>query len=469
MDVYRIDTNPDPKKRAEPQLLSSQEMRGNWTYHAFVASHDGKSRLVFAGRGFEIHRDGKVARFAVPLVPAAAGVYWSPDNNFVTFWAPLAGRTDVPEGSAPFGLAVLDVRKITSEMIAASAERPIEPPFEIAYAPPEGHQGFGVEWSPAGDAIYVLERSWSDGEEPERNTQLVRVPFPRGGTPTVVAKLGGVIDFFMPPVSRFEHGEGPSKRPYWIALGHPRGLFVVDPKGRNVRRLAKLPATGLHNIEWHPGRRDQLALYFKRAMMNSQGERFKGLYLVHLDRIGRGEQSDEIERLHEEADIHTLWYSPKGTYVSWATADAVYLRKSEPAKDGEPAPVAQTIVPTLEDHEHAEVKGFSWHHSEKKLAVAVGNAVLIYEPEHLEREPLVVARLGRDTDFVAEPVWVGNEIVLTQFCDIAPPPDGVNRFDVEAELPEEETPEGGAKGASRKADSGTTQPPKRAGAGSGGR
>ncbi len=462
MDVYRIDTNPDPKKRDTPLVLSSKEMRGNWTFHAFVMAHDGRTNFVYTGRGFELHRDGEVFEFQHAMTPGISGVYWSPDSSKVTLWTNLAGRTDVPKDVGAFGLGVLDVRKLTSEM--ADAAEPIAPPLEIVYAPPIGRNGYGVEWSPSGDAIYVLERA--TGEHGERNSQLVRVPYPKG-EPVVIARMGGMIDFFMPPVSRFEHGEGPSKRPYWIVFGHARGLFLVDPKGRYLRRLAKLPATGLQNVEWHPGRRDQLALYFKHAMVNSNGERFKGVYLVHLDRLGKeGEAGgDVVEPLHGETDVHTLWYSPRGKYISWATADAIYLRSTEPSDVEGEAPPVTMLTPKLggeADEERPAIKGYSWHPSEKRIAVAAGNAALIFDVEHPEREPLVVARLGRSSDFVAEPVWDGDDLVLTQFCDIAYDPDAINKFNVEAEIPEEgagSDPKGAAQGTGSSGTSSGRRPP----------
>ncbi len=439
MDVYRIDTNPDPKKREMPRVLATQEMRHRWTYHAYAMSHDGRANLIFRGYGFDIQQAGKVARFSADLTAGNPGIYWSPDSRAVTFWTAIRPEDGVKGEHAQVGLAVLDLRQITTEMVNASQEWPVRPPYRLIYAPPKDHEGFGVEWSPSGEAVYVLERVIADGD---RHTRLVRIPYPKEGEPTQVAMIGGMIDFFMPPVSRFEGGEGPSKRPYWIVFGHARGLFVVDPKGRHLRKLARLPATGLQNVEWHPGRKDQVALYFKHAMLNAQGQRFKGVYLVHLERIGREEAGSVVEEVYPNNDVHTLWYSPRGNYISWANGSTVYLRSTAEVDPEEGAPTVIELNPTVDD-EPVEVKGFAWHAKEKKVAVAAGGALLVYDVEHPEREPLLAARLGRAaSDFVAEPKWAGDEVTLTLFCDITPDPGAINRFGVTTAEPEEEPKDG---------------------------
>lgn len=54
-------------------------------------------------------------------------------------------------------------------------------------------------------------------------TQIQRIPMPNGGTPRRIVRVAGVIDFFMPPVSRFENGSGPDRHPYEIIFGAREG------------------------------------------------------------------------------------------------------------------------------------------------------------------------------------------------------------------------------------------------------
>jgi hypothetical protein len=39
------------------------------------------------------------------------------------------------------------------------------------------------------------------------------------------------------------------------------------------------------------------------------------------DRAGGAAETSEdyAENLHDQLDIHTLWYSPRGTYMTWAS------------------------------------------------------------------------------------------------------------------------------------------------------
>lgn len=444
MDVYSCDTNPDPEKREEPSRLSSVEMHGRWTEHAYIMSHDRQSALFLVPGGFEIRTKGTNTRFGVPLVPNNQGLLWGPDSRKVSFWAPIRPEDDVPESSG-MALGVLDVRRITKEM--SDAEEPGPPPYDIVYAAPSDHIPFGLEWSPSGKALYVAERFWEDRAMFSR---IMRVPYPRG-KPTEIARMGGMIDFFMPPVSRFEGGQGPSRAPYWIVFGHPRGLFVVDPKGRYVRPLASLPATGLHNVEWHPGRKDDIALYFRRSMTNKRGEKFKGLYVAHLDRVGKKNSKAVTECLYPRNDVHTLWYSPRGKYISWANKESVFIRPTdESASDGD-EPVEPIVLSPTQDESPLEVKGFTWHRNERMLAVAAGNQVLVYDVEKPEQEPMRVASFGREgSHFVAEPVWQGDKIVLTVFENYADEFKGGNTIDVEAVIEEDEGAEGGKAGDGEK-------------------
>ena len=75
------------------------------------------------------------------------------------------------------------------------------------------------------------------------------------------------------------------------------GLYLVGPKGENLRRISRLPAVGLYNIEWNP-RTDvqQVILYFRFPSRAADGRQFRGVYLVHLDRMGEDpERADDFK------------------------------------------------------------------------------------------------------------------------------------------------------------------------------
>ncbi|RMG11451.1 MAG: hypothetical protein D6731_15640 [Planctomycetota bacterium] len=397
MKTFTCDVEPDPKRREEPVLVSKVYMAGNWSFHAYKRSHDGRYNIVHRADGFDVFKGKTRVRYKYTFHGAERGFYWSPDNRRIVYFG--TGEPGVPDGGRC--VVLLDMARVTE------GPEGQKPPHEVLYAPPQGHVPFGLEWSPRGEAVYVLEKY---REEHVLYSRLLRVTLQ--GHVSQVVRMGGIIDFFMPPVSRFENGSGPDDRPYWIVFGHPTGLYLTDPKGKSVRHISKLPAVGLHNIEWHP-RKNQFTLFFRRATVGPTGERFRGVYLVHLDRIGRAKPEKEsiLEHLYDDVDVHTLWYSPYGKYVCFASEDAIYYRKV-----GESGEMSK-IVPVLDDIE-LEVKGVSWHPNERWLAFTAGNHLFVKDVD-TEDEPRLIASFGSDTThFAAEPVWTGDRVYLTVFEDL---------------------------------------------------
>jgi hypothetical protein len=231
--------------------------------------------------------------------------------------------------------------------------------------------------------------------------------------------MSGLIDFFMPPVSRFENGSGPSTKPYLIAFGHREGLFVVDPRPQQGnkpawRRISTLPAINLHNIEWNPTAPGlgQLLLFFKQQVVSSDGSPLGGVVLVHLDRVGHPEKGEWVEQLYDGLDVHTLWYSPRGGFATWATRNFVAYRRP---LDG---PDKTTQVVCKADGTVLEVKGVHWHHGERYLAITAGSRLFVHDAE--TKTTTEVARFGDDDslNFVAEPRWVGDKVLLSRFEDV---------------------------------------------------
>ncbi|MGE0709486.1 MAG: hypothetical protein AB7T09_16025 [Planctomycetota bacterium] len=372
MSTFSCDTNVESDQREAPSLLSETFMVGRWTFHPYRRSYDGQTLIFHMHDGVKIQRDGKSAEWKMDLSQHNPRSFmFSPDNKSVAFWAPI-------EKNKPWKrIAIADVSGVSSN-----------PRLKIVYTPPAGHQPFGIEWSPAGEAVFVVELV-----EINKLTYsiLSRVDVP-GGKVTELFRTLGEIDFFMPPVSRFENGKGPSKAPYKIIFGCENGLYLIDPKdGKKRQRLSALPATGLQNIEWNPDeKKNQIVLFFKNPASGADGRRFEGVYLVDLDKMeaarkGEGEVDQDafMEQLHKKRDIHTLWFSPKGTYVTWASHDGIFFRKPTD-------PVEKTAVIEVldKDGNPRKLKGVSWNDKEEKLVFTADSQVWVYDldPKKLPAE-----------------------------------------------------------------------------------
>jgi hypothetical protein len=397
MTTYSCDTNPDEEEREEePTQLAQTFMVGKWTFHSYRKSHDGKTLIYHLVDGIKVQQGDKVVEYKLHLRHHnPRGFFFAPDNASVAFWAPFE------EGQPHKRVAVMDLGGLSSS-----------PKFKVVYTPPEGHNPFGLEWAPDGKAIFVVEKTVKDDVD---YAILKRIDMPSGGKGKELYRTAGKIDFFMPPVSRFENGDGSSTSKYFIVYGHPTGLFLTDPQGKRIRRVSKLPAIGLHNIEWNPAKgKNQLVLYFKKGATSPTGEKFKGVYLIHLARINREkEKGPAIEQLYDRTDVHTLWYSPRGKYVCWATVDAIFYRRPLDKPDKTVKLIA------IHDDLELEVKGMAWRGDGAKLAFTAGNHLFAHDVAQPKAPPTLLATFGKDTThFTAEPIWVGNDVFLTVFEDM---------------------------------------------------
>lgn len=405
---------------AKQTTVAEEHVGGKWTFHSYKLSHDGEVKIIqrFDGFGVIVGKD-REKRFEVDLLRYNPREFmFHPDSRRFLLWGEMNETQLFPR------VMLMDSRSMGGS-----------PPWELAYDPAKVHktkgkkdekdvvipQPFGFEWSPTGDCFFVIEKIFYPND-PKRawETAIQRIDVP-GYRVTEIVRTQGRIDFFMPPVSRFEGGRGPSKKPYRLAFGHREGLFVVDPKaGSEARRISSLPAIGLTNIEWNPDENvEQLLLFFKNKSTGSDGTTFGGVVLVHLDRVGKVEGSEWCEQLYDGTDVHTLWFSPKGTYATWSGKEFVSYRKPLDPRD-------KMVVIDCRDEVGGllEVKGVHWHHNERYLAITAGARLFIHDAEKAakgEKNATVeVARFGNnDTlNFVAEPRWVGDQILLSRVEDI---------------------------------------------------
>lgn len=382
-------------------------VQGRWTHHAYKMSHDGKTTVIHKVDGFQILQGEKTYEYKVDLTAHNPREFiFSPDNRFVAFWAPLE------KNKLSKRIAVMALGGLSSKL-----------KYKIVYDPPSMNKPFGMEWSPAGDALFVIERARIDKLE---YTLIRRINMPSGGTPKELVRRLGVIDFFMPPVSRFENGGGPSKKPYKIIFGAPDGLYLVGPNGKGEERLSKIPAMGLHNLEWNPKPEiNQVLLFFRAPVAGPDGRKFQGVYQVNLDnRKSAAVKEDEfMENLYDETDIHTLWFSPKGTYTTWAGKSAVFFRKADAPPGTEP-----TKIEILdEDEQPADIRGATWNDKETLLAFTAGSDVMVYSlkaAEKAKKNPKAKKKVkylfkiaSFKKGFGAEPRFVGDRVFVTQIED----------------------------------------------------
>lgn len=449
MTTYSVDTSPDEEKREEaPQQLAQTFMVGKWTFHAYRKSHDGQTLIHHKKDGIAVQQGDKTVEYKMALRQHNPREFiFSPDNKQVAFWAP------VEEGQPLKRIALMGLGSLGSKAN-----------YKILYSPKNGRLPFGMEWAPDGKALFVVERQVKNDVD---YAILSRIDVP-GGSLKELYRTVGKIDFFMPPVSRFENGQGPTKNPYLIIFGCENGLYLIDPKtGKERTRLSRLPAVGLHNLEWNPDPKlNQVLLFFKNPVTSEDGGRFEGVYLVDIDKMrqappdasGQVDQSAFMEQLHRKRDIHTLWFSPKGTYATWASNESIFFRQPTGEKDK----TAVIEIMTKDDNPR-RIKGVSWNDEETKIAFAADNQLWIYDfepteaqlkkadekakkaheaadkaakkeglppPPEPEPDPVdasIEAVTGKrplrymirefSKGFTADPEWVGDRVVLTHFED----------------------------------------------------
>ena len=430
MQTYRCPTTKDTASRKPAAEVSSVFMDQLFSFKAYSMAHDGRSFFVHMPDGVELHRQGKAKlelKMHLPFNPR--DFLWHPDSKRVAFWCmhtpkkERVGQIVSPRRS----IAVMDVSKL-----GASAPSPIESAYEVVYSTHPEHTPFGLEWSPKGDALFVVERG-TDPVDRSAFGMITRIDLSNVGQPKEIVRMPGDIDFFMPPVSRFERGEGASPSDFQLVFGHIEGLYVVDPEGRKAQQLSDLPAVGLYNIEWNPNpRKNEVTLFFRRPVHGKGGRTFVGVYLVRVDKLLQRRAAapatnapqpeaggapaaptgpEPIEQLYDGLDIHTLWYSPRGTYVTWASPWGLWYRRP----DDPPSKAVQVLVPA-QDGAQLEIKGCTWSDDERKLAFTAGNKLFICELP--ANEVYEVYSIGNDTThFLADPRFIGDEVFVSSYED----------------------------------------------------
>ncbi len=387
-------TQGDPS--INPQPLASQLMIGQWTAKGFIASPDRKHLFIHRFDGFAISKDGG-APVEYKWSFNNRDVQWSPDSKRFLAWTSTGD------------LACFELDSIgPGGTPRSSILRKAQPPKRTG----------GVEWGPDGNDAYFIEL-WDDAQNKVRGT-LQRVSIQNGvatGVATVLSHTAG-IRFYNPPVSRFQHGAGPIAEPYKIFVGAKDGLFLVNPDGKGFEQLTPAIADGIDNLEWSPDpKKEKLLINFFMPTKCAGANELKGLYLVHLDRKTKDKKGEALfEQLHDKLDVHTIWFSPHGKYVTWVTWDGIYIREVE----GKADTVKKIVIKDSDSKGQIEVKGCSWNEAETKLAVAASNRLFVYDVA--KDQKWTVARCGKEgRTFTAEPVWRGDDVTFSTFTDMIPP------------------------------------------------
>jgi hypothetical protein len=359
-------------------------MVGAWAQKGFHMSYDGKTVLSHRFDGFRVIKEGgPPLDYDVPLINR--NLFWGPDGKHFILWAPE-------------GVAVADVDALGEPCGPAK--------YNVLYKPAATRHPFGACWSPSGHDIYVIENYEEEGKQ---GSAIERIPA-GGGAPTEILHHPTRVMYFMPPLTRYEDGSGPNARAYRIIFGAKDGLWIMDRDGGNKIKLSDVRPDGIEDVIWSPGEKEKFTLLFRQPQKDAKTNKvLKGVYLVHLE----NNKIKDFEQLYDSLDVHTMWFSPHGKYISWGTNEGIFYR--EP--DAKPETTVKVDIPGKGG---LEIKGFSWDSTENRLAIAVGNRLFVHDAT--KKTTTQVAQLGDDVkSFAADPVWRGNEVVLVLFTDTSTP------------------------------------------------
>ncbi len=361
------------------ESLAEQDIQNQDLTHNFRVSGN-KSRIVHPSLDGEklVVVDGKGQSMEIAGLPLDQDLMFDPDGRKLAFLKLIIDVNPIETG---IGLADVTQRGAKPKTLYRTK-----------------NMLRGLEWSPSGEALYFLE-----GEELANGEQLwylKRVGVDGVGA-IVVAKSYTFIDFFMPPVSRFENSQGASKKPYRVLYGSSEGLYVVNPDGRGKERITEVAASGVDNLEWNPNPDEDMILVTYKIPRISAEKLYQGVMLFRREKKGW-----KAEQLYEDFDVHTLWWSPNGRYACFGTLGAVYvhdLKEKDPSKA-----MTRIVVPPAEQPEKPEdgsaplpppprhIRGFYWGKKSDQMVIAAGNCIFMWRPDAKEDEenPVLIHEEG---------------------------------------------------------------------------
>jgi len=383
-----VSVTPDAKLAGDPRAFATTLMLGAWTQKGFQMSFDGKHLLVQRFDGFSvIDQTGQARDYSCVLT--FRNMFWGPDNKKFIFWLPQ-------------GVAVGDVDNLGE---------PCGPPKTVCvYKRSKDRLPFGAGWSPRGSDFYVLENYIEDAGNgaKKQGSAIQRVSLT--GSATEILHHPTRILWFMPPLTRYEDGSGPSQRPFQILFGAADGIFLMDSDGSNKEKISDVAFEGVEDVIWGPGKENSFILMFRHPQASADKKTtYKGVYMCHLDKREKGKPI-QLEQITDRIDTHTIFYSPKGKYILWATDDKLHFREPE-------AKPETAVEVDLKDASGMALKGCNWDAKESRIAIVCGNRVLVHDVA--KKSTSLVTKLGDDVkSFGADPQWRGDEILLTLYTDV---------------------------------------------------
>lgn len=396
MTTVSVDCQEDEEARSkETKKYAENFFLGGVVNHNYKIAPDHEKMVLFTTRGFSLLMKDQEEPMPLDVVSFSKEVVWDPTSQYFAFFGQTADGT---------AIYLVDTK---SEPIKA----------EVAYEVKRGEGSLlGLEWSPWGDEIYFLQNVFR-GSYIDRTIQRVNAVKGKA-KPEVLVKVVENIDFFMPPVSWFEHGDGVQKgRKYQIVYGTSRGLFILDRDGKKPVNLTEAPAVNLRNLEWSPDGK-KIIMYYDGGFNSRRFGDLKGVTLVHLN-SGK-KKGVEFENLYDGRGIHTLWFSRKGKWITWVKETGCWYRSPDDrGKKGirVPNPKIKTESGKVVEITDKPIKGAIWNKDETRLAITAGNQVWIYNTE--TKETKLYHEFGQGlTHFCAEPIWVGDELLLTIVEDV---------------------------------------------------
>ena len=353
MTTYSCDAPSEPPQ--SPTLLSQTLMVGKWSGHAYHRSPDGKTLIHHELDGIRVQRGKTSVKYVIQLRGYARDFEFSPTHpERVVFLRAEPNAT----GSR---VALLDLSELSAK-----------PSLRVVYTPTKGDSPYQVSWGAAGDVLWVLSsrKGDSEGAPPIHLWHQVRLA---DGHVSEVASAPEVK--FMAP-----YLDPKTKRSKFV-YGDAAGIHLVDPTKPGVPLLLSRVVIGskrTHDRTWTYAKgRNHLALAFT-------SDRMKGVYLVDIERLVAARAKakaparddydrDAFDRVSRTPSVHTLWFSPRGTYLTGADKAVIFLRRTRGPRE---KPTRFEIMDT-ERLQLRRVRGVRWNEAETKLAVIVDNEIWV--------------------------------------------------------------------------------------------
>lgn len=383
---YRLKLS-DPSK---PTSIDTFDMYGAWTDHAYFVSWDKKHVVFqrFLGLGIRAELDGSTSEFTMSSMNSRE-VTFSPDSHHFV----------VSENQ---GTMVVD---------ATNPGENGEVKQHALYSAQKGIKAYAGCWAPDSSGFFILEEDWY---RKQPGSRLRAIPT-GGGSGHVVLDHPARVRWFMVPDSRYRAGQGPIKGAWKLLFAATDGLWVMNHDGSGKEKISTASPDIFQDVEWSPTSDVLLAVTREQLSVSGIGT-FLGVYLIHPDKAKGGKPSDVFETVDGAPNVHSIYFSPKGKYLSWATPNALKVREVA----GKPES-ATTVDFKDERGQAMEVRQFAWDDKETRLLVTAKNRVYLYDVA--KKTKSLVAKIEDDVKTItADPVWLSDdEFLIAAFTDIAAP------------------------------------------------